>query len=194
MRDKMAPSLAMAKTNPFPGAMPIAIKKTVNFLLPELSTPCVPIQPLNALPGAKESPLHIGAEEDHALDPSQPPLDAAAKLHRAEAWQANQATKKTKGDLNAVKQVEWKAKWVTYVLYDAKCKKLKRQGVPKLQWPHAPWYPLGKKSYEEWSEEWSVEGDEPEYDEMSFDEGPSWEASNSEEGSTEELESIGEHQ
>jgi len=106
---------------------------------------------------------------------------AAAKLHRAETQQANQATKKTKGDLNTVKQAEWKAK---QVVYDAKCKKLKRQGVPKLQWPHASWYPFGKKSYEEWL----AEGDRPEYDKTSFDEGPSWEASNSEEGSAEEVE------
>src|SRR5882757_9156846 len=90
----------------------------------------------------------------------------------------NQATKKTKGDLNAAKRAEWKAK---QVVYDAKCKKLKRQGVPKLQWPHASWYPFGKKSYEEWL----AEGDRPEYDKTSFDEVPSWEASNSEEGSTE---------
>ena len=321
-KDKMASSLATAKSNPFPGATPIAIKKTVDFLLPELSTPCAPIQPLNALPGAKGSPLHIGAKEDCAQDPSQPPLDAAnvlqdseigfiyqsraitssqplpleynnyqsplkrfeipptchqgsiaevkeenkrlreeldnlrqkvkrslhsnarlntqvaiqhvfltrlrhqlaqkekkksvnhnkinqngrgviltsdeireiiaeqqesrtqkaaAKLHRAETRQANQATKKTKGDLNAAKRAEWKAK---RAVYDAKCEKLKRQGVPKSQWPRAPWYPFGKKTYEEWL----AEGDELEYEDTTFDEAPSWEASNCEEGSAEESE------
>jgi len=84
MKDKMAPSLATAKTNPFPGATPIAIKKTVKFLLPELSTPCAPIWPLNALPDAKESPSHIGAEENCAQDPPQPPLDAANVLQDSE--------------------------------------------------------------------------------------------------------------
>ena len=103
------------------------------------------------------------------------------KLHRAEIWQANQATKKTKGNLNAVKWAEWKAK---QAVYDAKCKKLKRQGVPKSQWPCAPWYPFGKKTYEEWL----AEGDELECEDISFDKAPSWEASNSEEGSAEESE------
>ncbi len=78
--DKMAPSLATAKTNPFPGATPIAIKKTIDFLLPELSAHHTPIQPLNAPPDAKESPSHRSADENHAQGPSQPPLDAANLL------------------------------------------------------------------------------------------------------------------
>jgi hypothetical protein len=69
----------------------------------------------------------------------------------------NKTSRKTKDDLNAVKQAEWQAKRVAY---NAKCEKLKRQGVPKSQWPCAPWYPFGKKSYEQWL----AEGDEPEYD------------------------------
>ena len=84
MKDKMASSLATAKANPFPGATPIVIKKTVDFLLPELSTPCAPIQPLNALPDGKGGPLHIGAKEGCAQDPSQPPLDAANVLQDSE--------------------------------------------------------------------------------------------------------------
>jgi hypothetical protein len=107
---------------------------------------------------------------------------ATAKLQRAEHWQANKTARKTKYASNAVKQAEWQVKRVAY---NAECEKLRRQGVPKLQWPHPPWYPFGKKSYEQWL----AEGNEPEYDDKSsFDEGPSWEASNSEEGSAEELE------
>ena len=327
--DKMAPSLATAKTNPFPGTTPIAIKKTVDFLLPELSTPFTPIRPLGTQPDTKESPLHIYAQENHAQEPSQPPLDAAnvlrdseigfiyqsraitssqplpseyidyqsplkrfkippthcqgsiaelkeenkqlreeldnlrqkakrslhsnarlnmqvaiqhvfltrlrhqlaqkemkksanrnkinqngrgviltsneireiiaeqqegriqkaaAKLCRAEARQVNKTTRKTKDELNAVKRAEWQAKRAAY---DTKCEKLQRQGVPKSQWPRAPWYPFGKKSYEQWL----AEGDEPEYDEkVSFDEGPSWKASDSGEGSTEESECEDEDQ
>ena len=321
--DKLAPSLATAKTNPFPGTTPIAIKKTVDFLLPELSTPCAPIQPLDAIPDAEESPLHISADKSHAQDPPQPSLDAAnvlrdseigfiyqsrgitssqplpleyidyqsplkrfeiphthcqgsitelkeenkrlreeldhlrqkakrslhsnarlntqvaiqhvfltrlchqlaqkekkksangnkinqngrgviltsdeireviakqqesqaqkvaAKVHRAETRQANKTARMTKDNLNAVKRVEWKAKRVAY---NAKCEKLRRQGVPKSQWPRAPWYPFGKKTYEQWL----AEGDEPEYDDKTLlDEAPSWEASDGEEGSAEESE------
>jgi hypothetical protein len=82
--DKLAPSLATAKENPFPGATPIAIKKTIDFLLPELSTPRAPIQPLNDLPGAKEGPSHLSTDENHVQDPSQPPLDAAHVLRDSE--------------------------------------------------------------------------------------------------------------
>jgi hypothetical protein len=107
---------------------------------------------------------------------------ATAKLQRAELRQANKTARKTKYNSNTVKRAEWQAKRVAY---NAECEKLRRQGVPKSQWPRPPWYPFGKKSYEQWL----AEGDEPEYDDkLSFDEGPSWEASNSEEGSAEESE------
>jgi hypothetical protein len=90
--------------------------------------------------------------------------------------------RKTKYASNAVKWAEWQVKQVAY---NAECEKLRRQGVPNSQWPCPPWYPFGKKSYEQWL----AEGNEPEYDDKpSFDEGPSWEVSNSEEGSAEELE------
>ena len=42
------------------------------------------------------------------------------------------------------------------VVWEAECVELQEKNIPKKEWPRKPWYPFGKKTYEQWK----VEGKE----------------------------------
>ena len=47
------------------------------------------------------------------------------------------------------------------VVWEAECTELQEKNIPKKEWPHKPWYPFGKKTYEQWK----AEGKEKDIDE-----------------------------
>ena len=39
------------------------------------------------------------------------------------------------------------------VVWEAECAELQEKNIPKKEWPRKPWYPFGKKTYEQWKAE-----------------------------------------
>ena len=86
--EKLAPSKATTNSNPFPGATPLVIRKTVDLIMPQLASPETPCSRPAPPQFDAESPLHQSRDQ-------QTPISGAAVLRDTEIgfiYQTNDIT------------------------------------------------------------------------------------------------------